>query len=361
MILRFRNAKITGMQTVVPATEKYFLDEMKFFDFAESKSRKLMEVMGYEKHRIVDAETCVSDLAVFGFQKLFADGKLSREDIDALVVVTSSPDYLLPPTSYIIQDRIGLSQDVFCVDICQGCAGFVVGLMQAFMLLGQPSIGKVALVTGDVLSRKVSNRDRNSYPLTGDAVGITIVERSEEERDIIGSFMSDGSRHQALVIPAGGMRMPSSSETAILEDQGDGNYRSKDNLRMDGAGVFNFVQTEVPPMIEELLRSAGAAKDDIDFFLFHQPNRFMLEKLADKMAVPRDRIPNNIVGKFGNASSATIPTNVCYNLGNRMISEELKVCFAGFGVGLTWASLLMETGKYVFCDLIEYRGERTKK
>jgi 3-oxoacyl-[acyl-carrier-protein] synthase-3 len=123
---------------------------------------------------------------------------------------------------------------------------------------------------------------------------------------------------------------------------------------MDGSAVFNFVQVEVPPMIEELLRTAGATSEEIDFFLFHQPNRFMLQKLADKMNVPCEKMPNNIVEHYGNASGVTIPMNICHNLRERLSSGSIRACLAGFGVGLTWASMLMRLGPLNFCDVIEF-------
>jgi len=118
--------------------------------------------------------------------------------------------------------------------------------------------------------------------------------------------------------------------------------------------VFNFVQTEVPPMINDLVTYAGVEMDTIDYFMFHQPNRFMLQKLADKMKVSYDRMPNNVVEHFGNASGVTIPTDITFNLGQKLCDNEYMVCLAGFGVGLTWSSMLIKMGKLDFCEMINY-------
>jgi 3-oxoacyl-[acyl-carrier-protein] synthase-3 len=163
----------------------------------------------------------------------------------------------------------------------------------------------------------------------------------------------DGTRNEALMIPAGGFRLPCSPETAALEDVGDNNLRAKDHLRMDGSAVFNFVQVEVPPMIESLLNFAGASMGDVDWFLFHQPNRFMLEKLADKMKVPYAKMPMNVVEHFGNSSGVTIPIAAAFNLGKLLTTEHFRVCLGGFGVGLTWSSMLMTLGGLDFCEMIE--------
>ncbi|MGH9884220.1 MAG: 3-oxoacyl-ACP synthase III family protein, partial [bacterium] len=206
----------------------------------------------------------------------------------------------------------------------------------------------------DVLSRKVSPKDKNSFPLIGDAACITIVEKTDDRSPIHANLKMDGTHHDVLIIPAGGFRMPSTPETAALVDVGDNNYRSKDNLTMNGTAVFNFVQVEVPPMIESLLQLAELPKEQVDYFMFHQPNKFMLQKLADRMGVPRDRLPSNIVENFGNASGATIPTNITFNLAQPLLNGTLKLCFAGFGVGLTWASMVMPVGQLAFCEIIDY-------
>jgi 3-oxoacyl-[acyl-carrier-protein] synthase III len=351
---RFRGKRLSGLLTVVPANEATFLEEMKNFDFPIQRSLKLKEVMGYDRHRLVEPDVCVSDLAVFGLEHLIAQRLLDPQEIGALILVTQTPDHLMPPTSSIIQGRLALGRDMLCLDINQGCAGFVVGLIQAFMLLEQPAIGKVVLVNADVLSRKTSPKDRNSYPLIGDAASIAVIERGEPDAVIHANLKMDGTRNEALIIPAGGMRMPSTAATAVMEDVGDRNLRAKDHLRMEGSAVFNFVQTEVPPMIDELLAAAAAPLDSIDWFLFHQPNRFMLQKLAEKMRVSPDKMPSNIVERFGNSSGVTIPMAMVANLAERLRTEQFTACLAGFGVGLTWGSMLLPLGPLRFCESKDY-------
>ena len=354
MNFTFHRKRISGILTVVPANERSFVEEMKHYNFPEARSLKLKEVMGYDKRRLVKPGVCVSDLAVFGLQHLFDSGNLNRDEIDALLLVTQSPDHFIPPTSNIIQGRLGLKHDVLCLDINQACAGFVIGLIQAFLLLEQDSIRKVVLINGDVLSRKTSPKDRNIYPLMGDAASITVLERDAAESVIHANVKMDGAQHEALIIPAGGFRLPSSPETAALEDVGDNNYRAKDHLRMDGTAIFNFVQVEVPPLIESLLGEAGVSSESVDYFLFHQPNRFMLQKLADKMKVPYAKMPSNVVEHFGNGGGATLPIAITFNLTSQLKSGHRQVCFAGFGGGLVWASMLMRLGDLSFCEKIDF-------
>lgn len=355
MNFTFRRKRISGILVVVPENERSFVEEMKNFNFPEARSLKLKEVMGFDKRRIVPPGVCVSDLAVFGLQQLFERGWLKRDDIDALVLVTQTPDHLMPATSSLVQGRLGLKQDMLCLDINQACAGFVIGLIQAFMLLEQESIRKVVLINADVLSRRTSPKDRNIYPLIGDAASVTVLERDNRDSVIHGDVKSDGSRAGALIIPAGGLRLPSTPETAVLEDVGDNNLRAKDHVFMDGSAIFHFVQTEVPPLIENLLSRAGVLVEAVDYFLCHQPNRFMLQKLADKMKLPYCKMPNNIVEHFGNSGSVTIPTLVAFNLGDELLRKNLYVCLVGFGGGLVWGAMLLNLGELEFNTIIEYK------
>jgi len=354
MNLTFHNKAITGILTVLPAKEVKFEDEMENYNFSVAKSLKLKMAMGYNKHRIAEDGVTISDLCIYGLNHLFENELLKKEEIDALILVTQSPEYFMPPTSSVIQGKLVLKHDMICLDINQGCAGFVIGLFQAFMLLEQDEINKVVLLNADLLSQKVSKRDRNSNPLIGDGASVTIVEKSENSNTIFANIKMDGTAFDALIIPAGGFKTPSTPKTAEMVEDAAGNFRSLDNLVMKGDDIFNFVQREVPPMIEQLLEKAKLNKMDVDYYMFHQPNKFMLNKLADKLGVPRDKMPSNIVEKSGNASSVSIPTVVTYNLGEKLTTESFLICFAGFGVGLTWASILMRLEHLSFNEIIHY-------
>lgn len=350
----FQNKCISGILTVLPSQVVTFEEEMASYNFSSIKCQKLKLAMGYKEHRLAKQGQCSSDFCIFGLQYLFDNHLLEKEDIDALLFVSQSPDYFMPPTSNVIQGYFELKRDMLCMDINQGCAGFEVGLIQAFMLLEQPSVNKVVLLNADVLSPKVSSRDRNSKPLIGDAASVTIVEKSDTPNVIHANLQMDGTGAFSLNIPAGGFRLPSSVETAELKEDAAGNLRSLDNLVMKGDEVFNFVQREVPPMIEHLMEQAGITKEDIDWYMFHQPNKFMLHKLADKLEIPYEKMPANIVENFGNASGVTVPTNISYNLGEQIVHGTKNVCIAGFGVGLTWSSILIQLNRLKFNKIIEF-------
>jgi 3-oxoacyl-[acyl-carrier-protein] synthase III len=354
MNLSFSGKSISGVLTILPSKEIVFEDEIDNYNFSRERSLKLKSAMGFNKRRIVENGVCVSDLCIFGLNYLFDKGKLKKEEIDALILVTQTPDYILPPTSNVIQGALGLNHDVICLDINQGCAGYIIGLNQAFMLLEQKNISKVVLLNADILSSKVSKNDRNSNPLIGDGASITIVEKSSQAQDVNIVIKMNGEGAFSLQIPAGGARLPISDKTGILNQDTNGNLRSLNHLVMKGDEVFNFVQTEVPPLIDNLLILSNTNKDEIDYYMFHQPNKFMLHKLADKMGVPREKMPANIVENFGNSSGVTIPTSICYNIGDKLLSNDYKLCLSGFGVGLTWAAMTINLGKLNFCEIIDF-------
>jgi len=354
MNLKFKGKRIAGILTVVPSNVSRFDDEVQNYSFSTESTMKLKRIMGFNEHRIVSGNTCVSDLCIFGLRYLFDRGLLDKSEIDALVLVTQSPDHFLPPTSCIIQGKLGLKQDMICLDINQGCAGYEVGLIQAFILLEQDSINKVVVLNADVLSRKTSRQDRNSFPLIGDGAAITVVEKGDYNSTIYANIKTDGSRYEALIIPAGGFRQPSTIETAIPLDDGSGNIRSLDNLYMNGTAIFNFVMESVPSMIKDLIAWGGVDMESIDYFMFHQPNKFMINKIAEKLRVPYEKMPGNVVEHFGNASGVTVPTAICLNIADDLLRGEKNVCLAGFGVGLAWSSILLKMGNLAFCNFIDY-------
>jgi 3-oxoacyl-[acyl-carrier-protein] synthase III len=357
MDFHFKNKKITGILSILPSRDIYFDDELMYYNFSGLKAEKLKLTMGYNKRRIFDKGLCVSDICVKGMEHLFSSGKLNKEDIDAMILVTQSPDYFLPPTCNLIQGRLGLGSGVICMDIVQGCAGYILGLIQAFMLLEQKNIKKVVILNADILSRKVSRYDRQISPMLGDACSITIVEDSEVPCDILCNYNVDGGRAMSVNIPAGGWREPSTDQTAVLEEDKNGNRRSLNDMVEDGSQIFNLIQLNVPEMIKHILEITGISKEQIDYYIVHQPNRFMIQKLADKIGVLRDKMPSNIVENFGNSSGVTLPVNIVHNLGSILISEKKKILLSGFGVGLAWGATILDMENLDFCEVFEVSGE----
>jgi len=352
----FKNKKISAIITVVPKEEYRFDDEYPIFKLTEDKAKRFKKMMGVDRHRIAPPEVCSSDLCMHGLQRLLDEGMLKKEEIGALVFVSQTPDYYIPPTSNVIHGKLGLGHDVVCLDINQGCAGFPLGLMQAFLLLEIAALPKVILLNGDTGSKQMNRCNRISYPLTGDAGSVTVIERCETENPIYMDVKNDGSRHKALMIPAGGYRMPSTPETLKLKEVQEGMIQNLEHIHMDGAAIFNFTMEEIPPQVEEILAFSGNTRDSIQYFLFHQPNPFILKQMADKMKIPQAKLPNNIVSLYGNCSSVTIPLNIALNCGEQLQRESRRVCLSGFGVGLTWISTVMNLGPLEVCKIVDYES-----
>ena len=353
MKARFKGKKISGMLGIVPEQVSFFDDEVENYSFPSKQTMRLKKVMGFEKHRLAKNGSTASDFCIYGLKYLLSTGKVRKEEIGAIIVVTLSPDYFVPHISNIIHGECGLDEDVLCMDIAQGCCGFLLGLMQSFMMLDFLKDKKVLLFNTDILSHKVSKHDRNDFPLIGDATSITVLENDNSDREIYFKLCTDGSRRNVLMIEAGGFAMPCTPETGVMRKSEDGNLRSLDNLKMEGADVFSFVQESVPKMIKDIFEELEIQEKDIDYFLFHQPNKFMLKKLADKIQVPYEKMFMNIVENYGNPSGVSIPINIVHNMSHMLLDSEYKCFLSAFGSGLSWGGIVMDLGKMDFCKMIE--------
>jgi len=350
----FKNKKVSAVISVVPKEEYRFDDEYPLVKLTEDKAKRFKKMMSLDRHRIAPPDVCASDLCLYGLQRLLDEGTLKKEEIGALVFVSQTPDYFMPPTSNVIHGRLGLSHDVICLDINQGCTGFLLGLMQAFLLLEISALPKVILLNGDTCSKQMNQCNRVSYPLTGDAGSVTVIERCEAENPIYMDVKNDGSRHKAIMIPAGAYRNPSTPETLKLHEVEEGMLINEEHIHMDGAAIFNFTMGDVPPHIDEILAFSGDTRESINYFLFHQPNPFILKQMADKLKISQAKLPNNIVSLFGNCSSVTIPMNMTYNCGEQLQRESQRVCFSAFGVGLAWIATVMNVGPLDVCKVVDY-------
>ena len=350
----FRNKRISATITVVPKEEYRFDDEFAAFKLSPEKAKRFKKMMSLDRHRIAPPEVCSSDLCLYGVQQLLREGALKKEEIGALVFVSQTPDYFMPPTSNVIHGKLGLGYDVVCLDINQGCTGFLLGLIQACLLLEIAPLPKVVLLNGDTCSKQMDICNRVSYPLTGDAGSVTVIERCELENPIYMDVKNDGSRHKAIMVPAGAYRIPSSPETLQLREVEEGMRQNQQHIHMDGAAIFSFTMGDVPPQVEEILSYSGNTRESIDYFLFHQPNPYILMQMAEKMKISPAKLPNNVVSLYGNCSSVTIPLNIALNCGELLSRESRRVCFSAFGVGLAWISAVMDLGPLTACKIVDY-------
>lgn len=352
MNMVFKNKRITGILGLLPEEESCFDDEIGNYSFSEDQTKQLKGIMGYGKHRLAKNSSTTSDFCVCGLEYLLNTGKLKKEEIGAIVVVSVTPDYFLPHISNVIHGKCHLPQDVLCMDIPQACCGFLIGLMQSFMILDAMPDKKVVLFNSDVLSHRVSKQDRSEFPLIGDATGITVIENCDYVSDIYMELYNDGEQREALIIPAGGFACPCTEETGKIVKAEEGNYRSLEHLYMDGIAVLNLALWNVPETVCEVLKKNHMGIDDVDYFLFHQPNKFILNKMAEKIGIPHEKLFTNLVEEYGNSGGATIPMTIVHNLAENMLHQEYKCCLAGFGAGLSWGTMLLSIGNLEFCEMI---------
>lgn len=354
MVTSFSNKTISAVYSILPTHEVDFMDEAGNYAFTDAQMKKLKKVMGFGKRRVAFEGETVGDYAVYGIKKMLEDNVFREEEIGAIIVTTTSPDHFIPPISNIVQGKFNFDEDTVCIDISQGCCGYIVGLTYAFMTLNSLSGKKVLLIAGDMLSARVSKRDRASRPITGDGVTISVIENTTEANKCFCSLKNDGKDAFAVYVPAGGTRMPITPETTKEEPDEFGNWRGKQHLVMQGDLVFNIIINMTPVMMEELLAKADNKMDDVDYFICHQSSSFTLKKLAQRLEVSEDRLPRDIVPKYGNSSSATIPVTMCEH-SERIFADKQskKIMFAAFGTGMSLGAVLMDLKEPV-CKMINY-------
>lgn len=325
----------------------YFLPQKKLFNqdiekiFNDPKwtAQKIFQKTGIQARHVV-TEELASDLAVGAAEALFEKTGIDRTTIDFMLLCTQSPDYFLPTTACLVQDRLGLPTSLGALDFNLGCSGYVYGLALAKGLLKTYASKRLLLITSEIYSRHIHPMDKSTRTIFGDGATATLLE--EEDVNRIGQFVfgTDGSGAPNLMVPAGGMALPRSRETAKEESDKAGNVRSANNLYMNGPEIFSFTLRAVPDLIKKTLKKNNLTMSDIDCFIFHQANKFILESLRDKLEIPHDRFVID-VEEVGNTVSSTIPIALQRSLEQGIINKGDKVLIAGFGVGYSLAATVL--------------------
>ena len=287
-------------------------------------------------------------------EQLIKDLEWSKDEIGALLFVSQTPDYVLPATACILQDRLGLSKECYAADISLGCSGWVYGLSAALGLLGADKVKKALVLCGDAKKRfKVSNQLRD--PLFGSAGTATAVEYSEGEEGFKFHFGTDGSGFDAIITPDMGSRSPVTEKSFEFEDV-DGKPSSRLMTRMKGMDVFSFGITTAPKSVKKLAEQYGFNYIDADYVIFHQANMKMNNMIAKKLKLSPEQVPSCMY-HFGNTSSASIPLTIVGELRGKFENRPTKFICCGFGVGLSWGTVAFETNNIVVSSLVEVSDE----
>lgn len=349
---KFKNVKISGIVTVVPQIEKSIDDEIDLYGGNEKQIERIKKAIGLDKRRVTDNETTSVDLCHQAANQLFEGLRINKSEIDGLIFVTQTPDHYQPSNAAIMHGRLGLEKHCASFDINLGCSGYVYGLWMTHMMIASGTCSKVLLLAGDTISKCVNPKDRATAPLFGDAGSATLVEKTDVDQGAFFSLHTDGTGQDFIKVPAGGFRCPSSTNTAIATEDAEGNWRSEDDIYMNGGEVFNFSIKTEPAAINEILEYSEKTIDDIDYVVFHQANKYIITNIAKRLKLPLEKAPCETVSKYGNQSSASIPSTINDALGEQVSSTQQQLLLSGFGVGLSWASAVVSVEK-IYCPSIQ--------
>jgi 3-oxoacyl-[acyl-carrier-protein] synthase-3 len=309
-------------------------------EFPEWSAEQIAEKTGIvERHLAADGE-CSSDLAVHAATKLFASGACSPSEVDFVLFCTQSPDYFLPTTACLLQDRLHIPTTAGALDFNLGCSGFIYGLGLAEGLIESKQASSVLLLTAETYSKFIHPADKSVRTIFGDAAAATLVQGSSDSK--IGPFVygTDGRGGENLIVKSGGMRTPRSTETAAVTKDDSGNQHTEDHLFMDGPEIFNFTLGKIPAAVAGLLAKTGKSLEDVDFFVFHQANRYMLEHLRKKLRIPSDKFCVSLK-TCGNTVSSTIPIALKASALEGKLKDGDLVMLLGFGVGYSWGATFL--------------------
>lgn len=336
----YRRAAIKGLSYYIPAEK--LTNAQLAREFQDWGVEKIYEKTGISLRGVAGPDECASDLGVAAAKKLFETVVCNREEIQFLLFCTQSPDYFLPATACIVQNRLGLKTSCGALDFNLGCSGFVYGLALAKSLIESGIVENVLLITAETYTKFINPRDKSVRTLFGDGAAATFITAIEAEEEAIGPFVfgTDGRGAKKLIVPAGGLRLPWSPGIAMKKDDGAGNFRSAQDLFMDGPAILNFTLKAVPKVLKQLLEVSSMTLEEMDYFVFHQASRFMLERLRDKIKIPREKFCINMES-YGNTVSATIPMALEIELQEGKIKNGDKVVIIGFGVGYSWAAAII--------------------
>lgn len=330
---RTHGARIAGIVSCVPprVIDNSFFEEQ--FGEGVSEVTKMTGVL--TRHR-AEQDVTTSDLCEAAAARLLDKLGWEPDSVDGLIFVTQSPDYRLPATACAVHGRMNLRVGAIAFDVNLGCSGYPYGLWLAMMAVQTGAMQRVLLAVGDTSGKTIDESDRATAMLFGDAGTVTAIEQSEDENTTADFILgSDGKGADNLIVPNGAFR--------VRKAEGRLKGRNLDKLYMDGGEIFTFTLKSVPPLINETIENSGISKDDHDAFLLHQANTFMINHIAKKAKLPKEKVPINM-DRYGNTSSATIPLLMTTDLADQLATRRMRLGMFGFGVGYSWASASMEVG-----------------
>lgn len=344
-LIKFSGIGIKSLSVTVPKERVETIKQNIFF--TEKQLINFIESTGIKERRIASKDMCSSDLCYNAAINLFNKTDINLNEIDALIFLSQTPDYRVPGTSIIMQDRLKLPKTTIAFDVNMTCSGYIYGLFLAYSLTNIDNIKNVLLLVGETLSKITSTRDNSTGLLLGDGGSATLITKNEKYGDSFFSLNTDGSNLDAVIVPGGGFRNMSSVETLTTKQYEDGSERNDEQIRMDGIEVFSFAVSELPKDVKRLLNFAEKNVSNVDIFVFHQANKYMMDIIAKKLKIDTQKMLYSIQ-KYGNTSGVSIPMAIADQ--KNLLNNNDVLLLNAIGAGFSWGTLLL---KMVDCNILD--------
>lgn len=319
--------------------ERVMTNEELVKEFPEWSVEKVAAKVGVNSRHLADVNETAGDLAEKAALKLFEEYSISPSSIDFVLLCTQSPDYFLPSTACLLQDRLGIPTSAGALDFDLGCSGCIYGLTLAKGLIASGTAHNVLLLTAETYNKYLHPSDKGNRSIFGDGAAACLV--AEDGFAEIGEFVlgTDGSKYDALIVKTGASRQREA--TGLSSEDVEGHIKRDDYLYMDGGAIFNFTLETVPKLMKQILAKNGLEKDNVDYYVFHQANKFMLDTIRKVGGIPKDKFYNNLA-TTGNTVSSTVMIGLKDSISNSTITPGMNVMITGFGVGLSWGGVMLK-------------------
>lgn len=348
-----KNVRIRGISASVPHTKVSTYD-YDFFNHEEAEA--FIKTVGIESRYVADDNECASDLCQAAAENLIHDLNWAKNTIDILSFESVTADYRTPPTSCILQDKLGLSNSCMTFDLPMGCCGFLYSVCIVGKMMQSGDVKRAVLLIGDTITRMSSPMDKSRIPLFGDCGTAVALEFEEGADDIIIDMNSFGKGYEALITPHSGFRNQVTPQSFAYEDFGNGVVRAPIHSLIQGMDVFAFAISKPPKSIKELLcKYSIDINRNIDYFLIHQANKMIIDKVVKKIGIDKAKVPSNIK-HFANLGGASIPMLMVTEISEDLRTKKLNLLATAFGLGLTWGTMIFTTEKMVISKLIVFNS-----
>lgn len=334
-----KHVAFRGVTGTVPANAVKTAD---YDIFTQEEADIFDNTVGIKNRYIAPDDICTSDLCFDAAERLIAALGWEKESIDVLIFASVTGDYKTPPTSGILQHRLGLPNSTFVLDVPMGCCGSLYAVNVAGNLLSSGTARRALLLVGDTALRMGSMKDKSRVPLFGDSGTAMALEYDTSAEPIVMDFNTLGSGYEALMTPHGGFRHPITEASFVEEDFGNGIVRAPKDTLINGMDVFAFAISRPPISIKKLMEKYSLDTDNVDYFLIHQANKLIVDRIVKKLKLPLEKVPYDLQ-EFGNLGGASVPMLMSYSIPEQLSSKPLTLLCSAFGLGLTWATMILRT------------------